>query len=206
MYLVLKYTQHSEEERSIMKQPFQALAPHWSATPIARVLGPMQQFISREASSGIILLSMAIIALVLANSPLAGSYQALLDTHIGIALGPFVLEETVLHWVNDGLMAIFFFLVGLEIKREVVVGELADPRAAALPIVAALGGVLAPAAIYIALNVGQPGARGSARARAAGACRWPPISHLRSAAWRCLASVSHLRSRCFSPPSRSSMT
>lgn len=143
-----------------MKQPFPSLASHWSATPIAHILGPMQRFISREASSGIILLTMAIIALILANSPLAGSYQALLDTHLGISLGPFVLEDTVLHWVNDGLMAIFFFLVGLEIKREVVVGELADPRAAALPIVAALGGVLVPAAIYVALNVGQPGARG----------------------------------------------
>jgi Na+:H+ antiporter, NhaA family len=143
-----------------MKQPFSLLAPHWSATPIARVLGPMQQFISREASSGIILLSMAIIALILANSPLAGDYQALLGTHIGVTLGPFVLEETVLHWVNDGLMAIFFFLVGLEIKREVLVGELSNPRAAALPIVAAVGGVLIPAAIYYALNLGRPSARG----------------------------------------------
>src|SRR6187455_268408 len=129
-----------------MKRPFPSLAPHWSATPIARVLGPMQQFISREASSGIILLSMAIIALILANSPLAASYQAPLDTHIGVTIGPFVLEETVLHWINDGLMAIFFFLVGLEIKREVFVGELSNPRAAALPIVAAVGGVLVPAA------------------------------------------------------------
>jgi NhaA family Na+:H+ antiporter len=120
----------------------------------------MQQFIRQEASSGIILLSMAIIALILANSPLAGSYQALLDTHVGVALGPFVLEETLLHWVNDGLMAIFFFVVGLEIKREVVVGELADLRAAALPIIAAIGGVLVPAAIYFVLNAGQPGARG----------------------------------------------
>jgi NhaA family Na+:H+ antiporter len=143
-----------------MKQPFPSLASHWSVTPIARILGPMQQFIRQEASSGIILLSMAIIALILANSPLAGSYQALLDTHVGVALGPFVLEETLLHWVNDGLMAIFFFVVGLEIKREVVVGELADLRAAALPIIAAIGGVLVPAAIYFVLNAGQPGARG----------------------------------------------
>jgi Na+:H+ antiporter, NhaA family len=156
---VLKYVHYRKEERLIMKQLFPALASHWSATPIARILGPMQQFISREASSGIILLTMAIVALLVANSPLAGSYHALLDTHLGIVLGPFVLEETVLHWVNDGLMAIFFFLVGLEIKREVVVGELADPRAAALPIIAAVGGVLVPAAIYVALNVGQPGAR-----------------------------------------------
>jgi NhaA family Na+:H+ antiporter len=159
-FCVLKHRQDTIEEQIGMKQRFPSLASHWSATPIARILGPMQQFINREASSGIILLTMAIIALIVANSPVVGSYQALLDTHLGVALGPFVLEETLLHWVNDGLMAIFFFVVGLEIKREVVVGELADPRAAALPIVAALGGVLVPAAIYIALNVGQPGLRG----------------------------------------------
>jgi NhaA family Na+:H+ antiporter len=143
-----------------MKQPFRSLAPHWSATPIARVLGPMQSFISREASSGIILLALTLVALVLANSPLAGGYHALLETRLGLTIGPWTLDETLLHWVNDGLMAIFFFLVGLEIKREVMVGELADPRAAALPIVAAIGGVLAPAAIYLALNAGGPGARG----------------------------------------------
>ncbi len=143
-----------------MKHLFPSLARHWSTTPIARILGPMQQFINREASSGIILLTLAIVALILANSPLAGIYQALLDTHLGITIGPWVLEESLLHWINDGLMAIFFFLVGLEIKREVVVGELADPRAAALPIVAAVGGVLVPAAIYLALNVGGPGVHG----------------------------------------------
>jgi NhaA family Na+:H+ antiporter len=143
-----------------MKMPFRSLAPHWSATPIARVLGPMQTFISREASSGIILLTATIAALALANSPLAEGYHALLETQIGISIGPWSLDEALLHWVNDGLMAIFFFLVGLEIKREVMVGELADPRAAALPIVAAIGGVFVPAAIYLALNAGGPGGRG----------------------------------------------
>jgi NhaA family Na+:H+ antiporter len=143
-----------------MKQQPRTLAPHWSATPIARVLGPMQAFISREASSGIILLSMTIVALALANSPLSAGYLALLDTHLRIAVGPFAIDESLLHWINDGLMAIFFFLVGLEIKREVIVGELAHPRAAALPIVAAVGGVLAPAAIYLALNAGGPGVHG----------------------------------------------
>jgi NhaA family Na+:H+ antiporter len=120
----------------------------------------MQSFISREASSGIILLTATIAALALANSPLAEGYHVLLETRIGIAIGPWSLDETLLHWVNDGLMAIFFFLVGLEIKREVMVGELADPRAAALPIVAAIGGVLVPAAIYLALNIGGPGVHG----------------------------------------------
>jgi NhaA family Na+:H+ antiporter len=120
----------------------------------------MQRFIRQEASSGIILLSMTIVALALANSPLAERYHALLETHIAISAGPFRLDESLLHWINDGLMAIFFFLVGLEIKREVMVGELVDPRAAALPIVAAIGGVLVPATIYLALNAGGPGARG----------------------------------------------
>ena len=135
-------------------------ASHWSATPIARVLGPMQQFIGREASSGIILLAMTIIALALANSPLAGHYFGLLETKVGITAGPLALEETVLHWINDGLMAIFFFLVGLEIKRELIAGELASPRAAALPIIAAIGGVLVPAGIYSLFNAGGVGARG----------------------------------------------
>src|SRR4051812_18920482 len=127
-----------------MKQPLRALAPHWSATPIARVLGPMQQFIRQEASSGIILLGMTIVALALANSPLAPGYTALLETKVAISAGPVTLSESVLHWVNDGLMALFFFLVGLEIKREALVGELSNLRAAALPIIAACGGVLVP--------------------------------------------------------------
>lgn len=143
-----------------MNQNPRVLGAHWSSTPLARVLGPMQEFINQSQSGGIVLLAMAIIALAIANSPLRAGYMAVLDTHIGITVGPFVLEESVLHWVNDGLMAIFFFLVGLEIKREVLVGELANLRAAMLPIVAAVGGVVVPAAIYLTLNVGGSGARG----------------------------------------------
>lgn len=135
-------------------------APHWSVTPIAKVLGPMQRFINRSASGGIVLLIATVVALVIANSPLAASYNAILATPISISVGPFVLEEDVLHWINDALMAIFFFLVGLEIKREVFAGELANPRAAALPIIAAVGGVLVPASIYMLLNVGGVGAHG----------------------------------------------
>ena len=127
-----------------MSQLFQG-ARHWSQTPIARVLGPMQEFVNRSAASGIVLLGATILALIIANSPLAGPYQALLHTELGVEFGPFVLREDLLHWINDGLMAVFFFLVGLEIKREVLVGELASPRAAALPIAAAIGGVLVPA-------------------------------------------------------------
>ncbi len=136
------------------------LAPHWSETRIARVLGPMQRFVNRSVSGGIVLVIATIISLVVANSPLGADYAALLETKIGLVLGPFVLEESLLHWINDGLMAIFFFLVGLEIKREIFVGELASPRAARLPIIAAVGGVTVPAALYLALNFNGIGARG----------------------------------------------
>ncbi|HEY0604325.1 MAG TPA: Na+/H+ antiporter NhaA [Herpetosiphonaceae bacterium] len=136
------------------------LAPHWSVTPIARILGPMQKFINRSASSGIVLIVATVAALVVANSGLAQVYNDLLHTEIGITVGPLVLREDLLHWINDGLMAIFFFLVGLEIKREVSVGELSELRAAALPIVAAIGGVVVPATIYMLFNVGRAGAHG----------------------------------------------
>jgi NhaA family Na+:H+ antiporter len=135
-------------------------APHWSVTPLARILRPMQEFIHQSQSSGIVLLLMTILALAVANSPLSASYSAFLNSYVTIAASPFVLQETVLHWINDGLMAIFYFLVGLEIKREVLVGELASLRAAMLPIAAAIGGVLAPALIYVAFNLGGEGIDG----------------------------------------------
>jgi Na+:H+ antiporter, NhaA family len=140
------------------RQP--APAAHWSETPIARVIGPMQDFIHREQSSGILLLIMTALALVLANSPLGADYFALLETKTGFVFGSLELKMSVLHWINDGLMVIFFFVVGLEIKREILAGELANPRAAALPILAATGGAIVPALIYVALNGGQPSARG----------------------------------------------
>jgi len=136
------------------------LAPHWSETRLVVLLGPMQQFVNRSAASGIVLLVATIVALVIANSPLAEAYDELLHAYIGITIGDFVLKESLLHWINDGLMAVFFFLVGLEIKREMSVGELSNPRAAALPIVAAIGGALMPALIYAALNFSGVGASG----------------------------------------------
>jgi NhaA family Na+:H+ antiporter len=135
-------------------------AHHWSETPIARFLRPMQRFIERSEAGGIVLMVATLVALVLANSPLAESYNALLHTEIGITVGTFELQETVAHWVNDGLMVIFFFLVGLEIKREVRVGELSNVRAALLPILAATGGAITPAIIYTLINYGGPGAPG----------------------------------------------
>lgn len=121
---------------------------------------PFQKFAAQETSGGILLLVCAIAALVWANSPWIGSYVLLWHTPLTLRLGPFVLSHDLRFWVNDGLMAIFFFVVGLEIKRELLVGELASPRQAILPILAALGGVLVPALLYTAINMHGPGARG----------------------------------------------
>lgn len=136
------------------------LASHWSETSIARIIGPMQEFVQRSASSGVMLIIATLIALVLANSGLATAYNTILETHITISVGRFAIDESVLHWINDGLMVIFFFLVGLEIKREVSVGELSHLRAALLPVVAAIGGVLLPATIYLLFNFNRPGMHG----------------------------------------------
>jgi Na+:H+ antiporter, NhaA family len=143
-----------------MARPLLSPAPHWSETPIARILGPMQTFVHRSASSGVVLMIATLVALMLANSPLHERYDALLHTEIALTVGPFNLHESLAHWINDGLMAIFFFLVGLEIKRELRVGELSNLRAALLPIAAAVGGVVVPAVFYSIFNWGQPGAAG----------------------------------------------
>ncbi len=135
-------------------------ASHWAETPVARVLRPMQEFIQNSASSGIVLMIATVLALVIANSPLAASYDSLLHTYVGISFGAYQLKLSLLHWINDGLMVIFFFLVGLEIKREIIVGELSNLRAALLPIVAAVGGVTVPALIYSLCNFGRPGLAG----------------------------------------------
>jgi len=114
-----------------------------------------QEFTRLSASGGIVLLIATIIALLWANSPLAQSYLHLWETELSFFLASLHLEEHLLEWVNDGLMAIFFFVVGLEIKREIRNGELASPRKAALPIMAAIGGMLAPALLYLFFNLGN---------------------------------------------------
>lgn len=105
-----------------------------------------------EAASGILLLLAAALALILANSRYAESVDSFWHLHLRVSLGAWKIDESLLHWVNDGLMTIFFFVVGLEIKREVVSGELRDVRKAALPMMAALGGMIAPACIYLAID------------------------------------------------------
>lgn len=105
-----------------------------------------------EASGGIVLLVAAMTAVVLANSGLAPLYGALLDTHLSVRVGEWGLDKNLLHWINDGLMVVFFFYVGLEIKRELIEGELSSLRQAALPMIGALGGMLVPALIYAGIN------------------------------------------------------
>jgi NhaA family Na+:H+ antiporter len=119
-----------------------------------------QRFTRLQASGGILLLISTIVALIWANSPWAHTYFELWETNLSITLGNVSLSEHLLEWVNSGLMVIFFFVVGLEIKRELTIGELASPKRAALPITAALGGMLLPAAMYTALNAGTVGASG----------------------------------------------
>ena len=121
---------------------------------------PFQSFFKTEAAGGILLLAAAVVALVWANSPLAASYTALWETYLTVGGGPLVIEKPLILWVNDGLMAIFFFVVGLEIKREVLAGELAQPRKAALAIAAALGGMVVPALLYTAVTLGTDRAVG----------------------------------------------
>ena len=121
---------------------------------------PFVRFTQIEASSGIVLLAAAIIALIWANSPWSETYFAILETHLEIHFFGFHFDESVEHLINDGLMAIFFFVVGLEIKRELVLGDLRAPRAAALPVMAALGGMILPATLYLTFNVGTEAVTG----------------------------------------------
>lgn len=120
----------------------------------------LREFLATEASGGILLLAAAVIALVWANSPWSASYESLWHTDLTINFGRYVLEGDLHHWVNDALMVVFFFVVGLEIKHELVHGKLRDPRTAAMPALAALGGMVVPAALFLLVTAGGDGARG----------------------------------------------
>jgi NhaA family Na+:H+ antiporter len=125
------------------------------------VVQPFRRFADTEASSGVVMLVMAIVALVWANSFIGDSYTELWETPITLHIGELIhLDLTLREWINDLAMAFFFFVVALEIKRELVRGELRDPRAAALPAIAAIGGMAVPALIYVAFNAGGPGSSG----------------------------------------------
>jgi NhaA family Na+:H+ antiporter len=129
-------------------------------TPIDRLISPFRSFISTESSGGIVLLVFTVFALAWANSPWWESYHHLWETKLTIGTADFALSKSLHHWINDGLMVIFFFLVGLEIKRELLVGELASVRQATLPVAAAVGGMVIPALVYFLINPSGPGARG----------------------------------------------
>ena len=123
--------------------------------------GRASAFLQHEAAGGIVLLVSAAVALLLSNSPLAWTYDALLNTPVSVRIGDFAIDKPLLLWINDGLMAIFFFLVGLAVKREVLFGNLSSPGRAILPLIAAGGGMAVPALIYALVNVGSPiGLRG----------------------------------------------
>ena len=119
----------------------------------------LQNFVALESAGGLVLMVAAVLALVVANSPLSSAYEALLDVPVQVRVGALDIAKPLILWINDGLMAVFFLLVGMELKREVVEGHLSSLRQASLPAFAALGGMLAPAAIYLALNRGDAAAR-----------------------------------------------
>jgi len=125
-----------------------------------RLVLPVQRYIHAEEAAGLMLAIGAAIGLIWANSPWARSYEALLHKHMAVHLGPLALDKSLHHWINDGLMSLFFVVVGLEINREMVHGQLRHIRGAALPLFAAIGGMVVPAAAYLLFNAGTDGARG----------------------------------------------
>jgi len=126
-------------------------APHRTRSPFVRMLSPLRDFLATEASGAILLATGAIVALAWANSPWSASYEELWSSRAAITVAGHTLDLDLRHWINDGLMTVFFFVVGLEIKREMTDGHLASRRAALLPAAAALGGMLVPALVYLSI-------------------------------------------------------
>lgn len=125
----------------------------WEKT-FQKVATPLEHFIHAQTTTGVVLVFMTLVALLLANTPLYHFYHDIFHLNISLNVGSWELSHSIHHWINDGLMAIFFFLIGLEIKRNILVGELSNIRIAILPILAALGGMIVPALIYIWINNG----------------------------------------------------
>jgi NhaA family Na+:H+ antiporter len=137
--------------------------PPGVSSPPSRLMQPLraiERYVRTEVSSSKLLLLATALALIWANSPLAASYFGLWETHLSIQLANWGLDYSLHHWVNDGLMAVFFLVVGLEIKRELLLGELRSPRQAALPIIAAVGGMVVPALLYLVFNAGGESSHG----------------------------------------------
>ena len=125
-----------------------------------RLATPFEHFLHSQTTTGLVLMIMTVIALLLANSPFVDAYTHFFHTNIDFNVGNWKISHNLHHWINDGLMAIFFFMIGLEIKREILVGELSNIKVAILPILAAIGGMVLPAFIYFYINEGGPGADG----------------------------------------------
>ncbi len=131
----------------------------WEKT-FKKISTPFEHFLHAQTTTGIVLMFMTVMALLLANSPFAETYAHFFHTKVDIAVGDWHLKQSIHHWINDGLMAIFFFIIGLEIKREILAGELSNIKVAMLPILAAIGGMVVPALIYTGINYGGEGAGG----------------------------------------------
>jgi NhaA family Na+:H+ antiporter len=159
----------------------------------------VQRFLHIEASGGLLLVTAAVVALVWANSPWAASYRDLWTAEFTLDLGGHAITEDFRHWINDGLMTLFFFVLGLEIKEELTNGLLTRLKDAAVPAAGALGGMVVPAGLFLALNLGGEGVGGWES-------RWPPMSRSRSGYWPCSGAGYRPSSRSCSSPSRSSMT
>jgi len=125
-----------------------------------RISTPFEHFLHAQTTTGLVLMAMTILALILANSPLSEIYAHFFHMKIDFNVGSWALSHSLHHWINDGLMAIFFFIIGLEIKREILAGELSNLKVAILPILAAIGGMVFPAVIYLYINYGEVGVNG----------------------------------------------
>lgn len=122
-----------------------------------KIVTPFEEFIHRQTTSGLLLMGMAVIALLLANGPFSETYKHIIHTYATVGFGDWKIKMSLHHWINDALMVVFFFVVGLELKREFLIGELANPRNAVLPIGAAIGGMVVPALVYFVINPsGEP--------------------------------------------------
>jgi NhaA family Na+:H+ antiporter len=149
--MIPAYSRHSHADTAIARLPKEF---------VDRLTKPFARFLSIEATGGAVLLLFTVTALVLSNSPWTHLYENVWETSVGLQLGSFEFVRSLREWINDGFMTLFFFLVALELKRELVLGELNNPRMAALSIVAALGGMIVPATLYLALQWDQPGESG----------------------------------------------
>lgn len=139
------------EERASMAKHHYPLEPLFG-----KIIAPFERFLQQTTAGGIVLMGMTLLTLIVASSPWGDAYRHLWETPVRIGAGAYFLELSLHAWINEGLMALFFLLVGLEMKREILVGELSSLRNAALPVVAALGGMVVPAVIYLLLNPGSP--------------------------------------------------